>query len=158
MLPTWFFQVRMTRKQHDNGTTDPPLWQWKARRVNHQLTFTAPPLHQLGYEESLFNVSSHLTVKTIIEGKHQEISCEDSNVVPHEVLLQSNSRRNECFTDELKGNKSKMSKGATTMEWCVYWFLVLTTFKMVSAKGSCITMIFRKVGKRCLHNVSEWIS
>ena len=49
----------------------------------------------------------HLTIKAVIKGEHKEISCEDGNVVPHEVLFQTNSWRNEGLTDELEEKKDK---------------------------------------------------
>ena len=42
-----------------------------------------------------------LTVEAIVEGKHKKISCEDSNVIPHKVLLKPKSWRNEGLADKL---------------------------------------------------------
>ena len=47
------------------------------------------------------NGLQHLTIKTVIKGKHKKISRKNSDVVPHEVLLQANSWRNEGLADEL---------------------------------------------------------
>ena len=48
-----------------------------------------------------------LTIKAVIEWKHEKISCENSNVVPHEVQLQAYCWRNEGLADELSEKKEK---------------------------------------------------
>ena len=40
-----------------------------------------------------------LTVKTVVDGKQKQISCQDSNIVQHEVLFKTDSGRNEGLAD-----------------------------------------------------------
>lgn len=55
-----------------------------------------------------------LTIKAVIEWKHEKISCENGNVVPHEVQLQAYCWRNEGLADELSKKKERKEGKSNT--------------------------------------------